>query len=133
LPTPLFCGYVVELLDQLVASGLKPHRVRVMRLSHEGFEMKWHRDADVESWRLHIPILTNEHSFFDWKLDDGSQRRVHLPVGSGWLVRVDELHRAVNLNPTGGFRAHLLMSLSGVPPQELFAPPIEAKMIASSV
>jgi hypothetical protein len=124
LPTPLFQGYVVDVIDQIVALGLKPHRVRVMRLAHEGFEMKWHRDADVESWRLHVPIITNEQSFFEWKLSDGSERRVHLSAGDGWLVRVDELHRAVNLNPGGGFRVHLLMSLSGLPRPEVFAQPI---------
>ncbi len=124
VPTPLFQGYVVGVIDQIVALGLKPHRVRIMRLAKEGFEMKWHRDADVESWRLHVPIITNEQSFFEWKLGDGSERRVHLAAGSAWLVRVDELHRAVNLNPAGGFRVHLLMSLSGIPRRELFSPPI---------
>jgi hypothetical protein len=126
LPTPLLRGYAVEVIDQIVALGLKPHRVRVMRLAHEGFEMKWHRDADTESWRLHVPIITNDHSFFEWKLNDGKWR-VHLPAGCGWLVRVDELHRAVNLNPAGGFRVHLLMSLSGVPRREAFTEPIYAK------
>jgi hypothetical protein len=126
LPTPLFRGHVVEVIDQIVALGLKPHRVRVMRLAHEGCEMKWHRDADTESWRLHVPIITNEHSFFQWKLDE-SEQRLHLPAGSGWLVRVDELHRAVNLNPAGGVRVHLLMSLSGIPRREAFTEPIYAK------
>lgn len=125
LPTSLFRGYVVAVIDQLVALGLKPHRIRVMRLAREGFEMKWHRDADVESWRLHVPIVTNECSFFEWKLHDGSERQVHLAAGAGWLVRVDELHRAVNLNPAGGFRVHLLMSLSGIPPLGVFAPPFQ--------
>jgi hypothetical protein len=128
VPTPLFRGYVVEVIERLVELGFKPHRVRIMRLAHEGFEMKWHRDADTESWRLHVPILTNEHSYFEWKLDDGSQQQVHLAAdGSGWLVRVDELHRAVNLNPAGGHRAHLLMSLAALPSCDAFVSPILAR------
>jgi hypothetical protein len=127
-PTPLMQGYAAELEQQLVALGLNPHRIRVMRLAHEGFEMKWHRDADAESWRLHIPIITSAHSQFEWKLAGEQIVGVHLPAdGSGWLVRVDELHRAVNRNPAGGFRVHLLMSLSGVPPREMFAPPLLVK------
>ena len=127
VPTPLFQGYIVKVIDDLIALGLGPHRIRIMRLAHEGFAMKWHRDADVESWRLHIPMITNDRSFFEWKLADETQRQVHLAAdGSGWLVRVDELHRAINLNPAGGFRVHLLMSLAGIPRREMFAAPISA-------
>jgi hypothetical protein len=128
VPTPLFQGYIVKVIDDLISLGFAPHRIRIMRLAHEGFAMKWHRDADMETWRLHIPIITSDHSFFEWKLGEGDERQVHLSAGgSGWLVRVDELHRAVNLNPSGGFRVHLLMSLSGVPRPELFADPIIEK------
>src|SRR5205809_1019903 len=66
VPTPLCHGYVVKVIDELIQLGFATHRIRIMRLAHEGFAMKWHRDADVESWRLHIPIISNEHSFFEW-------------------------------------------------------------------
>jgi hypothetical protein len=124
VPTPLCRGYIVKVIEELMSLGLKPHRIRIMRLAHEGVAMKWHRDADSESWRLHIPIFTNENSFFEWRLPDDSERRLHLPAdGSGWLVRVDELHRAINSHRAGGFRVHLLMSLSGIPLRTHFAEP----------
>ncbi|MFT3920929.1 MAG: hypothetical protein QM778_00175 [Myxococcales bacterium] len=71
-PTPLCQGHATEVLEQLARERLKPHRIWVMRLTHEGFAMKWHRDADVKSWRLHIPIITNLSSFYEWKLADES-------------------------------------------------------------
>ena len=116
VPTLLHAGPLAETLDKLAALGLRHFRARVMRLSNEGFQMKWHRDADKESWRLHVPILTNPHSVFEWKLDDGSVHRIHMPAdGGAWLIRVDKLHRAINNGPPGATRVHLLMSL-GSPP-----------------
>ena len=116
VPTLLHAGALADTLDQLAALGLRHFRARVMRLSNEGFEMKWHRDADKESWRLHVPILTNPHSVFEWKLDDGAVHRIHMPAdGAAWLIRVDKLHRAINNGPPGATRVHLLMSLGDAP------------------
>ena len=116
VPTLLHAGALAETLDALAALGLRHFRARVMRLSNEGFEMKWHRDADKESWRLHVPVITNPHSVFEWKLDDGTVHRIHMPAdGGAWLIRVDKLHRAINSGPPGATRVHLLMSLAEAP------------------
>lgn len=76
---------------------MKPYLVRVMKLVNEGAVMGWHTDSDKETWRLHIPIITNPSAFFEWKLVEGRIESVHLPAdGPAWLVRVDVTHRAVN-------------------------------------
>lgn len=124
VPTLLHAGALADTLDKLAALGLRHFRARVMRLSNEGFEMKWHRDADKESWRLHVPILTNSHSVFEWKLDDGTVHRVHMPAdGGAFLIRVDKLHRAINNGPPGATRVHLLMSLGEAPKPSVIESP----------
>ena len=124
IPTLLCNGALAETLDALAAAGLRHFRARVMRLSNEGFDMKWHRDADKESWRLHVPLITNPHSFFEWTLDDGSVHRIHMAAdGTGWLIRVDKLHRAINNGPPGATRVHLLASLAKAPSPSTIADP----------
>ncbi|MSP83122.1 MAG: hypothetical protein EXQ94_09355 [Alphaproteobacteria bacterium] len=68
------------------AVGLSWFRARVMRLTSGSFEMKFHRDADLESWRLHVPIITTPESFFEWRLDSGEIER-HSPSGR-WIRMV---------------------------------------------
>ena len=124
VPTLLHVGPLAETLNGLSALGLQHHRARVMRLSNEGFDMKWHRDAERESWRLHVPVRTNPHSFFEWRLDDGAIHRIHMPAdGTAWLIRVDVMHRAVNNGPPGAVRVHLLMSLGKAPAEAVIAEP----------
>jgi hypothetical protein len=125
VPTSLCQGYMLEVLARIATAGLSAYRVRVMRLASEGFSMKTHRDSDVESWRLHIPIITNPDSFFEWTPDGAPPRRVHLPAdGSAWLARVDVPHRAVNLSESSTVRVHLLTSLAGIPDRMLFDSPV---------
>jgi len=124
IPTVLHSGAVAEVLDKLTGLGLRHFRSRMMRLSNEGFDMKWHRDADKESWRLHVPVLTNPNSFFEWKLDDGTIHRIHMPAdGTGWLLRVDKLHRAINNGPPGAVRVHMLASLAKAPAVTMISQP----------
>jgi hypothetical protein len=123
-PTALCKGVMTELLDEIEARGLQPFRARVMRLTSGTFEMKFHRDAKKEAWRLHVPIITNPGSYFEWKLGSGRIERVHLPAdGSAWFVRVDVLHRAVNISPTTTKRVHLLMSIGTRPVAEAVEAP----------
>jgi len=111
LPTPLCAGPLKAALEALAAAGLKPFRARIMALADDAFTMAWHADAKHESWRLHVPIVTNPGCFFEWKVDERLLRR-HLPAdGRAWLVRVDRLHRAVNERQGAGVRVHLLMGL----------------------
>ena len=83
-----------------------------------------HTDALRETWRLHIPIITNPNCFFEWQRADGSIESVHLPAdGSAWLVRVDLSHRAVNRSNEPSTRVHLLMGLSPGPDFSMLAEP----------
>lgn len=122
LPTKLYRGPMKDVMDQLNATGLEPFRARVMTLDDQGFDMTFHRDANKESWRLHVPIITNPGSFFEWQID-GQVVRAHLPAdGRAWFVRVDQIHRAVNEGAGHGERVHLLMSLRHVPAPRRFGP-----------
>lgn len=124
IPTPLCKGFMSELLVDLSRHKLFHYRARVMRLVGGEFEMKFHHDADVEKWRLHVPIETNPESYFEWRLPNGSIEKVHFPAdGSAWFVRVDQTHRATNEGPASSQRIHLLMSLSKKPLPESIEQP----------
>lgn len=123
-PTNICCGYLAEVMEELEYYGLEPFRARIMQLESEGGEMPLHVDADNEAWRLHIPIITNPDSFFEWQQEDGRVESVHLPAdGSAWLVRVDILHRAVNRSKKPSRRVHLLMGLGANPRVEMLGEP----------
>ena len=111
--TAICSGYLSDVMDRLEATQLKPYRARMMKLESEGIEMPLHTDATTETWRLHIPLITNENSFFEWERENGEIASVHLPAdGSAWLVRVDVKHRAVNRSSQASERVHLLMGLA---------------------
>lgn len=123
-PTSVCQGYLAEVVDKLNRYGIKPYRVRIMQLESEGDEMSMHVDATREAWRLHIPIITNPNSFFEWQREDGSIESVHLPAdGSAWLVRVDVTHRAVNCSKEPAQRVHLLMGLAASPEFNMLSEP----------
>lgn len=109
-PTKICTGYLLEVIEDLKSRGLGPYRARMMQLDTEGAAMPFHVDATKETWRLHIPVITNEDSKFEWRREDGTIESVHLPAdGSAWLVRVDVQHRAINTGKGEQSRVHLLM------------------------
>lgn len=118
LPTPICKGIVADLLETLRDHDLEFYRVRFMQLQNRDFEMKFHVDAQKECWRLHIPVVTNPESFFEWQLGDDRIRRIHFPAdGHAYGVRVDQRHRATNhAQGDAALRVHLLMSLAAPPP-----------------
>lgn len=124
--TEICTGVLEQTMHSLYEYGVKPYRARVMSLQNEGEEMPFHVDAEKETWRLHIPIVTNENCYFEWRRKGGEIESVHLPAdGSAWLVRVDVEHRAVNRSRESSERVHLLMGLNELPrPDFLGAPSI---------
>ena len=125
LATEINTGYLKEVMDRLESLSIKPYRARIMTLANEGTLMGWHTDAEKEAWRLHIPIVTSNEAFFQWKLDNGEIVSVNLPAdGSAWLVRVDITHRAVNLSSTPQERVHLLMGLGQLPSIDMMSAPM---------
>ena len=125
IPSPLCVGEGWEVLNALRSLGLGHYRARIMKMEHEGRQMSFHVDARSEAWRLHIPIITNPHSFFEWDLGNGHIESVNIPAdGGAWLVRVDILHRAVNNSPQLNDRVHLLMSLDSPPESRILTEPV---------
>lgn len=114
IPTELYCGPVEVLMREVerrcAPTGIAPSRVRLSKLDAHR-RLTFHCDSPVEDWRIHVPITTNRHCFFEWDLNDDGEPdvRLHMIPGTAWFVRVDKLHRFVN--DGGESRVHLLMSL----------------------
>lgn len=122
--TEICKGYLRQVMEELSNRGLDPFRARLMQLESEGDEMPFHTDSKRESWRLHIPIITNDDSFFEWEREDGTIESVNLPAnGSAWLVRVDIRHRAVNRAENKNSRVHLLMGCNKKPSMDMLTDP----------
>lgn len=105
-PTAIHNDYIVELLQSLktMAPNLRLSRLRIALLKpHPEDEAYWHQDSDGrDTFRLHIPIETNDECFFDYK-----DERNHMPAdGSVYLVNVGKIHRALNLSSKD--RYHLI-------------------------
>ncbi len=123
-PTTLCTGPMRKAIEDIRATGLHPYRARVMRLDAIGEAMTFHVDAKTETWRLHVPLVTNPQSFFEWVLPDRTLVRKHLPAdGNGYFVRVDIPHRAINYPGGEAARVHLLMGVKGRPKTARFADP----------
>lgn len=104
--TSLCDGYFGHVLSEIETFGLNPRRARIA-LMKPGCSMEKHVDgpSDGYSVRLHIPILTNPQCAIEY-----SDQNIHMVAdGSGYLVRVNRLHRAFNLGTTD--RYHLLMDV----------------------
>jgi len=94
---------VEPILEQLGA--FRPERVRLMRLAPGDGELTRHADiTDVEAGlrpgelaRIHVPLRTNPNVVFTgWRLEDGSKRNVHMPVGEAWALDHTKPHAALN-------------------------------------
>ena len=106
-PTQICHGYFAEVIENIANKGLRPRRVRIIRLSAQSAST-WHRDLPdhVYGVRLHIPIITNPGCFFE--CDDG---KAHLPAdGSAYLLRVNRMHRVSNDGDT--HRYNMVMDIT---------------------
>lgn len=105
-PTNIYNEYISELLKTLkiMAPNLRLSRLRIALLRpHAEADAYWHQDSDgSDTFRLHIPIETNDKCFFDYK----DERHHMVADGSVYLVNVGKIHRAVNLSDTD--RYHLI-------------------------
>lgn len=105
-PTEICHGYMKEVADFLLSSGLNPRRMRVIRLT-KGMSSIWHRDGPDNRYlvRLHVPIITNEGCIFE--TEEGS---AHLPAdGSSYFLKVNRMHRVSNGGDADRF--HLVMDV----------------------
>ncbi|MBN8540660.1 MAG: aspartyl/asparaginyl beta-hydroxylase domain-containing protein [Deltaproteobacteria bacterium] len=105
-PTEICHGYLKEVADFLLSSGLNPRRLRMIRLT-KGLRSSWHRDGPDNRYfvRLHVPIITNEGCIFE--TEEGS---VHLPAdGASYFLKVNRMHRVSNSGDADRF--HLVMDV----------------------
>lgn len=78
--------YLQSVSDSL---GVKDYgRVRLLNLQPRS-NYSFHHDPD--SWRVHIPLITNKDAFM---IVDG--KLWHLPIGYAYLVKVKDFHCAMN-------------------------------------
>lgn len=79
-----------EILQKIASNlGIRDFgRVRMLIL---GPRTNYSLHYDPDSWRVHIPLLTNENSFM---IVHG--KLWHLPVGNAYLVKVKDHHCAMN-------------------------------------
>lgn len=107
-PTEVCVGSLRAAVEAAAALGLEPYRARVARLG-PGAALNFHVDSAAESWRLHVPIVTNPGCFFQWRTPQG-ETRLRMPAdGRAWFVRTDVEHRFVNEGERDRF--HLIMSV----------------------
>lgn len=72
-----------------------------------------HSDWPVQlCTRVHIPLETNESSFFYFKRN-GEQSKIHLSLGEVWLVNTGLTHWVFNYGRS--VRRHLILCLDGQP------------------
>jgi hypothetical protein len=97
-PTSLYNDFITSLLESINSElpNLKITRLRIAILKpHPEEDAYWHRDSDqAQTFRLHIPIISNDKCFFDYE-----DKRHHLLAdGSIYIIDVGKIHRAVNLS-----------------------------------
>jgi hypothetical protein len=91
----------------------RPTRCRLARM-HPGSSIKPHIDYDTDySIRVHIPIMTNDGSFFFVRRRPSDEpARYHLPAdGRCWFINQGFIHWVENNGDTD--RIHLILSLDG--------------------
>lgn len=77
-----------------------------------GQELKWHIDVFLYQQftnKLHIPIITNDNSYFDAFVNDEYVDRVNMKVGQVYNIDNLTLHRSINKGSTP--RTHLIIDV----------------------
>lgn len=102
-PTQAYVGEIARVIDQIVALGLTPRRVRVTCLK-AGAKSLVHRDADDNEYmaRIHIPIITNKKCVF---ISEGET--LHMRAGKAYMVWVHLWHQI--RNDSDEDRYHIIM------------------------
>ncbi len=94
--TKLYNNDFADLMSSLTSliPDINLSRIRIALLKpHPEEEAYWHQDSDGrDSFRLHVPIITNDQCFFDYK----DERHSLVADGSVYLINVGRLHRAIN-------------------------------------
>lgn len=91
----LCVGEYNRILDYLEEQGWHTFRARVMTLL-PGNPSNWHVDGYDNSMRYHIPLITNEQFYLQWRDVEGIHS-IHIPAnGKGYFFRTDIQHQYIN-------------------------------------
>lgn len=91
----LCVGEYARILDYLESKGWYTFRARVMTLL-PGNPSNWHVDGYDTSMRYHIPLITNEQFYLQWRDLEGIHS-IHIPAnGKGYFFRTDVQHQYIN-------------------------------------
>jgi len=109
---------VERLLDLL--PGIH-HRVRLMRLTPNGGELRRHTDqvdpdagvAEGQLLRFHFPIITNHGVEFTMWDTENVEKTVHMEEGSLWAIDTRKPHTAINTGNED--RIHLVVDVEANP------------------
>lgn len=107
----------VDALTEPLTSIAKAHRIRLMRLTPGGGELRRHTDlvdkdsgiSDGHVARFHIPIITNPDVIFNSWDFHGKCHKVHMGRGEVWYLDTRKPHRAINGGDTE--RTHLVVDV----------------------
>jgi hypothetical protein len=105
----LCTGEFSKILDYLEDTGWRTFRARVAEVFPEKKEL-WHFDGYNGSIKYHVPLITNEESYLQWKDGSDEIKTFHLPAdGSGYWVNTDVTHNCINKGTT--MRAHIIVDV----------------------
>ena len=104
----LCVGEYARILDYLESKGWYTFRARVMTLLPNN-PMNWHADGYDISMRYHVPIITNDQFYLQWR-DINGVHYFHLPAnGNGYFVRTDVSHQYINRGTEP--RTHIIIDI----------------------
>lgn len=111
----------IDAVHTPLTSIAEPHRIRLMRLTPGGGELRRHADTtdpdsgigDGRVARFHFPLVTNDDVLFTSWDAHGRSRTVNMAVGECWYLDTRKPHAAINEGTTD--RIHLVVDVVSNP------------------
>jgi hypothetical protein len=104
----LCVGEYANILDYLEMHGWFTFRARVMTLLPNN-PVNWHVDGYDTSMRYHVPIITNDQFYLQWRDIEGVHS-CHIPAnGKGYFIRTDVPHQYINRGTEP--RTHIIIDI----------------------
>lgn len=110
-PTELCMGYIKDIVDDIIAKGLSPTKIRINNLPPGG-KSTIHRDYPAGDFRarLHIPILTNPQcSCILYNNSIKEMTRTYMESGNVYMFWANLKHQVVNQSDEN--RYHIVMDV----------------------
>lgn len=101
---PMFQNTYLEEVYNSLSNNYRLGRARFMRMDKSNRALSYHYDEGI---RLHIPIITNPHSWFILQ----NQTLYHMAeVGRLYILDANQYHSALNLSRENLPRVHIVIS-----------------------